>query len=279
MSKRLTGSVLSAVLCSMAMVGSAAAQAAQTDPGTSPAASAPATNAAPASNTAPASGSVQSAPNTTVVQPSQAPAPTVVQQQPAPATETKPESRQAVVQQTNVDADDSEAPSVFSRAALGLLGGAVIGGAGGYLAGRNDGWERSDWRAVGLGLGVGALAGTGVGLMFGFMDKGGIRAGRYIPRDMAAGAGLGALVGVISGGIAAATTDDAEKVAFGAAVGILAGAGAGIITGIVEGQVQRNRDVRARAVASQRVRLVPSLAWTRVSPDRSVVMPALAGRF
>jgi hypothetical protein len=211
----------------------------------------------------------------------------VVQQQSAPAAQTpvavedekKPESRQAVVQQTNVDADDSEPPSVFSRAALGLLGGTVIGGAGGYLAGRREGWERSDWRAVGLGLGVGALAGTGVGLMFGLMDKGGVRAGRYIPRDMAAGAGLGALVGVISGGIAAATTDDTEKIALGAAVGILAGAGAGIITGIIEGQVQRNRDVRQRAVTSRRLQLVPSLAWTRVSPDRSVVMPAVAGRF
>ncbi len=105
-------------------------------------------------------------------------------------------------------------------------------------------------------------------------------AGRYIPRDMAYGAGLGALVGVISGGIAAGATDDMEKIAFGGAVGILAGAGAGIITGIIEGTVQRNRDIRARSTASRRLQLAPSLAWTRAAPDRSaVVMPALAGRF
>lgn len=191
------------------------------------------------------------------------------------------EPRQAVVQQTNVDADDSESPSVFSRAAQGLLAGAVVGAAGGYLAGRGDDWERSDWRGVGLGVGIGALAGTGLGLTLGFMDKGGVRAGRYIPRDMMAGAGLGALVGVISGGIAAGATDDAEKVAFGAAVGVLAGAGLGIITGIVEGKVHGRGDDQSRAVAwdSRRVRLAPSLAWARASADRAVLMPAVAGRF
>lgn len=243
MSKSLSGSVLCAVLYVAAAADPAAAQ-----------------DAPPASGTVQSTPSTQSAPNTTVVQPSPAPAPTVVQQ-------------------TNVDDDESEAPSVFSRAAQGLLAGAVVGGASGYLVGRRDDWEQSDWRAVGLGLGVGALAGTGVGLMFGFMDKGGVRAGRYIPRDMMAGAGLGALVGVISGGIAAGATDDAEKVAFGASVGVLAGAGLGIITGIIEGQVHGKRDVQARAVAARRLRLAPSLAWTRVSADSSIVMPALAGRF
>jgi hypothetical protein len=294
MSKSLSGSVFCAVLYSVAAVGSVAAQdvvqpAAPAAPATS---APPAANAAPAATNAPASGSVQSAPSTTVVQPAPAPAPTVVQQPaPAPTVVQQPaqgaqtpvvvekEKDQAVVQQTNVDTGEEEAPSVFSRAAQGLLAGTVVGGASGYLAGRQDGWEQSDWRAVGLGLGVGALAGTGVGLMFGFMDKGGVRAGRYIPRDMAAGAGLGALVGVISGGIAAGATDDAEKVAFGAAVGVVAGAGLGIITGIVEGKVHGNREVQARAVASRRLRLAPSLAWARVSSDSSVVMPAVAGRF
>lgn len=262
MSKRLSGSVLSAVLCSLVAVGSAQAQA--------------------AGDAAPASGNQQSAPNTTVVQPAPAPAPTVVQQpaQAPVAVEKQPEARQTVVQQTNVDAGDSEGPSVFSRAALGLLGGTMVGGAGGYLVGRQDGWKRSDWQAVGLGLGIGALAGTGVGLMFGLMDKGGVRAGRYIPRDMFYGAGLGLVVGAISGGIAAAATDDMEKIAFGGAVGILSGAGVGIITGIIEGAVDRKHDVRARTTASRRVKLSPSFAWTRPAPDRTaVVMPGLAGRF
>jgi hypothetical protein len=207
--------------------------------------------------------------------------------QPAPAAqapavaekEKEPESKQAVVQQTNVDADESEPPSVFSRAAQGLLAGAVVGAASGYLVGRKDDWEKSDWRAVGLGIGVGALAGTGLGLMFGFMDQGGVRAGRYIPRDMLAGAGLGAVVGVISGGIAAAAKDDGERVAFGASVGLLAGAGLGIITGIVQGQVTGEREVRAKATTS-RLKLAPSLAWAGSSSDRSaVLMPAVAGRF
>jgi hypothetical protein len=181
------------------------------------------------------------------------------------------------VQQTNVDTD-SEPPSVFSRAAQGLLAGAVVGGASGYLVRRGGDWDREDWRAVGLGLGIGALAGTGVGLMFGFMDQGGVRAGRYIPRDMLAGSGLGVLVGVIAGGIAAGATNDAEKVAFGASVGVVAGAGLGIITGIVEGKLQGGKHDEQRAVAARRVRLAPSLALTR-SANSSVLVPGLSGRF
>ena len=283
MSTRSCGSMICALLLSL---GSAAPAAADAVVQTTGATDRPAvtTNAA---QPAPSAGSVQSAPNTTVVQP--APSPTVVPAapsttvvQPAPSTAQTPvvvdrDERDAVVQQTNVDTGEEEAPSVFSRAAQGLLAGSVIGAAGGYLVGRRDGWERSDWRSVGLGVGIGALSGTGFGLMLGFMDQGGVRAGRYIPRDMMAGAGLGGVVGAVAGGIAAAAADDGERVAYGASIGILAGAGLGLITGIVEGQTKDRTETQT--TVTSRIKLSPTLALARTTPNSSVVMPALAGRF
>ena len=286
MSRRLSGSMFCAFLYSVASVAPAAADAVvQTSVGADkPAVSATSTTV----QSTPATATVQATPSTTVVQP--APASTVVQPAPSttvvqpaattPVAVAREPEREAVVQQTNVDADESEPPSVFSRAAQGLLAGAVVGTAGGYLVGRQDGWQRDDWRSVGLGLGVGALGGAGLGLAFGFMDQGGVRAGRYIPRDMLAGAGLGAVVGAISGGIAAAATDKPERVVFGTSVGVLAGAGLGIITGIVQGQMMDNRGETHTTTVTSRLKLTPSLALTR--PDNrsaAVVMPGLAGRF
>jgi hypothetical protein len=230
---------------------------------------------------APQTDTVQAAPNnTTVVQPT--PAPTVVQA-PAPAAaapvvvDREPDTRQAVVQQTNIDSDD-DAPSVFATAAQGLFAGALVGSSAGYLVGRKDGWERSDWRSVGLGLGIGALSGTGLGLMLGFVDRGGVRAGRYIPRDMLAGTALGAVIGLVSGGIAAAGANEPERVLFGTSVGALAGAGLGIITGIVEGQLKGDRETRTTAVTS-RLKLEPSVAWERRTHGSGALLTGLAGRF
>jgi len=212
---------------------------------------------------APASGSVQSAPNTTVVQPAAAPA---------------PQAERPVVQETHVHHDD-DPPSVFVSAAQGLLAGTLVGSSGGYLVGRRDGWERSDWRAVGLGAGIGALSGTGFGLMLGLMDRGGARAGRYIPRDMLAGAGVGALVGVIGGGIAAARADEGERVLLGTTIGVISGAGLGIVTGIIEGTVKNNRESRTTQVTS-RVKLRPSLAWSRARGRESgTLTTGLVGTF
>lgn len=281
MSKRSCATLICAVSLSLASVAPAAADAVvQTTGNANPPAA-----GAPTAQPAPSAGSMQSAPNTTVVQPAAQPAPatTVVQppannaQAPVVVERDQPRSG-AVVQQTNVDSGEKEAPSVFARAAQGLVAGAVVGTASGYLVGRRDGWERDDWRAVGLGVGVGALAGTGFGLMLGFMDQGGVRAGRYIPRDMMAGTGLGGLVGVIAGGIAAAAKNDGERVAYGASIGVLAGAGLGLITGIVEGATKNRQETRSTTVTSK-LRLAPTVAMAQTSTHSSVVMPALAGRF
>jgi hypothetical protein len=191
------------------------------------------------------------------------------------------EADRPVVQATQVNHDDDDAPSVFTSAFQGLLAGTLVGGAGGYLVGRRDDWERSDWRAVGLGMGIGALSGTGFGLMLGMIDRGGVHAGRYIPRDMLAGAGVGALVGVIGGGIAAARSDDGERVLFGTTIGVISGAGLGVLTGIIEGSIKNNRERQTVTTTSARLKLKPTLAWGRNhgTGGGSLVTTGIAGTF
>lgn len=181
---------------------------------------------------------------------------------------------QGTVQQTNVQQDNGDGPSIFDSAYQGMLAGAVTGMGGGYLKGRKDGWRKSDWRAVGLGIGIGALAGAGLGLGLGFADRAGAPAGRYIARDLAAGAGFGAVIGVISGGISAAIKSEPEHVLFGAAIGVVAGAGLGIITGIVEGASKRNRNVQSTTTTT-RLKLEPTLAYV----GSGALMPGVSGQF
>jgi hypothetical protein len=179
----------------------------------------------------------------------------------------------AVVAQSEPDP-----PSIFDNGYQGLLAGAAVGGAAGYLVARPDDWQRKDWRTVGLGLGIGALAGAGLGISLGIADRAGAPAGRYIARDLSLGAGFGAVVGAIAGGISAIVQDDAEHVLFGTSIGVVAGAGLGIITGIIEGQAKRRRSTAVTTGA----RVRPTLAVTQGGGDGlrgSTVVPGLAGRF
>lgn len=182
-----------------------------------------------------------------------------------------------VVQQTNVQAaPEPDPPSIFASGYQGMLAGALVGLGGGYLAGRRGGWRKQDWRPVGLGLGIGALAGAGLGITLGIMDRSGMVAGRYIARDLFAGAGFGALVGAIAGGISAIVQNEAEHVLFGTAIGVVSGAALGIVTGIVEGQTKKDRmrGAAAKSAPPPRVKLEPSVVATRFS-----FMPGVRGRF
>jgi len=186
------------------------------------------------------------------------------------ATLTGSAQAQQVVQQQVVQ--EQERPSVFASGYQGMLSGALVGASGGYLVGRRDGWKKSDWRALGLGLGIGTLAGAGLGITLGIMDRTGVPAGHYIARDLLAGAGFGAVIGVISGGIAAAVSGHGERVLFGTAVGTVAGAGAGIITGIIEGATKRR--TTAATTTYGRVKITPSF-----SADARSFAPGVVGRF
>jgi hypothetical protein len=166
-------------------------------------------------------------------------------------------AQQVVQQNTNVQTEDQ--PSIFSSGWNGLLAGAAVGAGAGYLVGRRDGWKKSDWRAEGLGIGIGALAGAGLGIALGVADTSGAPGGRYVARDLIAGAGFGAVIGLIGGGIAAARQHHAEYALFGTAIGVCAGAGLGIITGIIEGQAKRRRNAQATTTTTSRLQLEPSL--------------------
>lgn len=157
----------------------------------------------------------------------------------------------------------------------GLFSGAFVGLGGGYLVARRDGWNKSDWRAVGLGISIGALAGAGLGLSLGLLERTGSRAAGYIARDLSTGASFGALIGAISGGISAAIKREPEHVLFGAAVGVVAGAGLGIIAGVIEGSVHN----RAAPSLARARRLRPDLSYARAVDGSALWLPSLSGHF
>lgn len=165
--------------------------------------------------------------------------------------------------------------SIFDYGYHGLFSGAFVGLGGGYLVGRRDGWSKSDWRAVGLGISIGALAGAGLGLSLGLVERAGSRSAGYIARDLSAGASFGALIGAISGGVSAALKREPEHVLFGAAIGVVAGAGLGIIVGAIEGSVQN----RAAPTLVRARRLRPDLASARAVDGSLLWLPSLSGRF
>jgi len=173
---------------------------------------------------------------------------------------------------------EPDGPSIISDAISGLWAGAGAGGGIAYLYARRDGWQKSrDWRAVGLGLGIGALSGVGFGIIMGIVDKSGAPGGRYVVRDTAAGVGLGAVVGLIAGGIAAGVKHphNAERVPLGAAIGAVSGFGLGIITGIIEGASKRNHVV----TATSKLHVEPSLLMAKQINNSNLMMPGLSGRF
>lgn len=168
-------------------------------------------------------------------------------------------------------------PSVFTYGHRGLTVGAIGGLSAGYLVARHDGFQRRDWRPLVLGTGIGALSGAGFGLLLGFADLADDRPGmgNIVLRDMDYGAGFGALVGLIAGGLAIIKTGEPEHLAFGAAVGALSGIGAGLVIGLIEGR---------RIVDSPRHRysgklLLPALLRLEDSGQRPAFGAALTGRF
>lgn len=175
---------------------------------------------------------------------------------------------------------EKEPPSIFESGYQGLIAGTAVGAAGGYLLSRKDEWQREDWRKVGLGMGIGALTGAGLGIILGISDRAGAPGARYVARDLYLGAGFGVLLGAIGGSISAIVKKDEEHVLFGASIGVIAGAGLGIITGIIEGQAKRRRtDTTTTVSAGLSVR--PSLDVS-VGPDCSggrAILPGLTGRF
>jgi hypothetical protein len=177
-------------------------------------------------------------------------------------------------------APEPDPPSVFVTGYQGLLAGAAVGLAGGYLYARKDDFQKRDWQKLGLGLGIGALAGAGLGISLGVADRAGTNGARYVARDLSLGVVFGAVVGTIGGGISAIVQDDAEHVGYGASIGVIAGAGLGIVTGIIEGQAKRRRQTATSTAV--RITVRPTLAIAAGDPSEMrtrTLLPGLSGSF
>jgi hypothetical protein len=170
---------------------------------------------------------------------------------------------------------DESRPSIFDYAWQGLSLGTGVGLAAGYLVARDDGWEKSDWKPVAYGGGIGALAGAGIGLTLGVIDLTRSKPNRrahYVLRDMGLGAGFGFCVGAIAGGLAAISSEKPEHVLFGGAIGVLAGAGLGGIFGFFDGPDKPEQATRAQPFG---VAIVP----VREANGKLAYLPSLSARY
>jgi hypothetical protein len=162
---------------------------------------------------------------------------------------------------TSARAADLQPPTVFDGAYQGLLVGALAGGATGYLFARQDGLHSSDWKPLVYGAGIGALAGSALGLTLGIVDMSQNRPGRngYVMRDGLYGAGLGAVLGGIAGGLAAISSKKGEHILLGASIGVLSGTCLGMGVGFVEGYRKYSASVAPVQQADGSVTFVPAV--------------------
>lgn len=177
---------------------------------------------------------------------------------------------------TRAERDD---PSMLQYGFAGLGTGMLIGASGGYLAARdpNWDWDKRDYRALGLGTGIGALSGMALGLSLGAADLGADAPGYggVVLRDTLYGTGLGAVAGAIGGMISAFAQSEGEHVLFGAAIGMVAGAGTGMIIGFIEAP----RAVRQRKKEEKQREVRPSVGAARDAGNHMVLTLGGVGRF
>jgi hypothetical protein len=162
-------------------------------------------------------------------------------------------------------AAEAQPPTVFDGAYQGLLVGGTAGLATGYLFARRDGWKASDdWKPLVYGLGIGALAGSAIGLTLGIIDMAQNRPGRngYVMRDGLYGAGLGAVLGGIAGGLAALSSKKGEHVLLGGSIGVLSGTCLGMGVGWVEGYRKFSGTVAPVQQANGSIVYVPAVLGT-----------------
>src|SRR5262245_6506263 len=95
-----------------------------------------------------------------------------------------------------------EPPAAVAYGFDGFWTGAQVGLATGFLATGPE-YESREWRKLMWGAGIGALAGTGLGITLGVVDvsTGPPHTGHLILRDVGYGLGLGTIVGAAVGGL------------------------------------------------------------------------------
>ena len=173
-------------------------------------------------------------------------------------------------------AAEQEPPSIINYGVSGFWTGAQVGVASGYLATGRD-YESREWRKLVFGAGLGALAGSGVGLTLGIVDAVGPAPGTgwLALRDTGYGVGLGALAGTATGALFLLNSGDPKNLVTGAAIGSLIGAGVGAAVGVIQGaSMHRERPVPPHA--NEQVTLRFTVTST---PDSAMLMPVIHGSF
>lgn len=155
-----------------------------------------------------------------------------------------------------------DAPTVFDHAYQGLLVGGVAGLATGYFWARPDN-DKDDtaWKPLVYGAGIGAIAGSAVGLTLSIIDLSQNKKGRhgYVMRDGLYGAGFGAILGGLTGGLVALSTGKGEHVLYGASIGVLSGTVLGMTLGAIEGYQETHVAILPVSEADGKVVLVPAV--------------------
>ena len=157
-----------------------------------------------------------------------------------------------------------QAPTIFDNAYQGLLVGGLAGTATGYFFARQDGWKSSDWKPLVLGAGIGAIAGSAIGLTLGIVDMAQDKPHRhgYVMRDGLLGAGFGAVVGGLAGGLAAISTKHGENILLGSSIGVLSGTVLGMTLGIIEGQKKTRAAIVPVAESGGSIAFLPGVVGT-----------------
>jgi hypothetical protein len=173
-------------------------------------------------------------------------------------------------------AAEDEQPSVIKYGTDGFMTGAQIGLASGYLATGRE-YESREWRKLVFGTGLGAIAGTGIGLTLGLLDVGGPApgAGWLALRDTGYGIGLGVLVGTATGALFLINSGRPKNLLTGAALGGLIGAATGAVVGVIEGAHLQRQPAEPRSARAP----VTFHFDVTSSPDTAALMPAVAGTF
>lgn len=182
--------------------------------------------------------------------------------------------------------DATDGPSMMDYGWTGLTTGLGVGFAAGYLA-MGPTYQSGEWRSMVYGTGIGGLSGMGLGLMLGLIDVGAApqRPAFIMLRDIGVGSGLGAVAGLIVGTMFALGKDgELRDLSDGAAYGTLIGAGAGVVFGMIEAIVRGNASSgRAESEAGPRLAESSPVRFTitgaQDSGRNTVLMPTLYGAF
>jgi hypothetical protein len=165
-----------------------------------------------------------------------------------------------------------DADSLLDYSFKGLTLGLELGLSISYLA-TGPKWEEDEWKPVVFGMGIGALAGVGTGILLAVIDKSsGGSGGFYLIRAAGYGALLGGVMGAALGVLFWVNDGSSKDVLRSAAWGAIVGTGGGLIYGMIEaGNAKPREDARLRLGVGKGI----TLGFAPAPPQRGAGMAAV----